>query len=442
MLKEGMDGASTERSVRRVAVIGQGYVGLPLALLFVQKGFYVYGIDADRRKIEALVRGESYLPDVAASDLKACAETGRFQPTTRYDTIRRADAVVICVPTPLTAEHTPDLQYLEAAARGIGEYLRPGQVVILESSTFPGTTREVLQPMLESASGMTAGADFHIGYSPERIDPGNRDFTVSQIPKVVSGLTEACLKRAGDFYGRVFDAVVPVSSPEVAELTKLLENSHRLINIAFMNEVAVLCDEMNIDVWEVIEAAKTKPFGFTAFYPGPGIGGHCIPVDPLYLQWKTERLGRTSQFIRISDEINRYIPAYVADRVERLIGARGAARRPKALLYGVAYKKDINDVRESPALDLVRELMRKEMEVEYHDPYIPDIEVEGRKLHSVELTPERLREADCVVIFTDHTAMPLHDIVEHARLVFDTRNATFRIRAPHVHRLGAGAREA
>lgn len=430
---------SAERLFRKIAVIGQGYVGLPLALLFVKKGFTVLGIDVDSRKIEALRQGQSYLPDVRDEEIKSGISAGRFYPTDRFSDVTEADAIVICVPTPLNAQHSPDLTILEKAVGELGKYLRRGQLVILESSTFPGTTRDVVRPALEQGSGMTAGIDFFIGYSPERIDPGNDQFGVEQIPKVVSGLSAACLEYAGALYSRIFDEVVTVSSLEVAELTKLLENSHRLINISFINEFASICDELNIDVWEVIAAAKTKPFGFTPYYPGPGIGGHCIPVDPLYLQWKAQKSGVWSKFIQIADEVNRSMPSYVASRVKALLARHSAPERAHVLIYGVAYKKDINDVRESPVLELIPLLVESGYDVSYHDPYIPEIEVAGRTYRSVDMNEDTLRSVHCVIIFTDHSVIPIEAIVASAQLVFDTRNATSGV--PHhgnVYRMGAG----
>lgn len=431
---------NTKDLIQTIAVIGQGYVGLPLSLLFVSKGFTVYGVDKDLGKIRALSRGKSYLPDVTDEELGESLDTGRFHPTEQTGCIAGADAIIICVPTPLNSEHSPDLTILERAVADISQYLQKGQLVILESSTYPGTTRDVVKPALEQGSGLVAGTDFYIGYSPERIDPGNENFTVEQISKVISGLTPACLERAGDLYGRVFESVVNVSSPEVAEFTKLLENAHRLINISFINELATICDEMNIDIWEVIEAAKTKPFGFTPYYPGPGIGGHCIPVDPLYLQWKAQKLGKTSKFIEIADEVNRNAPHYIAGRVKTLLERHQAPEKANLLIYGVAYKKDINDVRESPALDLVSLLVNSGHQVSYHDPYIEEIEVGGEVYQSVDLNEEVLRNAHCVIIVTDHSVIPIDKIAAFAPIVFDTRNVTEKLdHAPHIYRLGTGA---
>ncbi|TXK84650.1 nucleotide sugar dehydrogenase [Paenibacillus sp. N3.4] len=432
-------GSGSDHSFQQIAVIGQGYVGLPLALLFVNKVHTVFGIDVDPGKIEALRNGKSYLPDVMDEEIVSCLATGRYYPTDRFEKVTEADAIIICVPTPLNSSHSPDLTILEKAVSEIGKHLRKGQLVILESSTYPGTTREILQPMLELESGLTAGIDFHIGYSPERIDPGNENYKVEQIPKIISGLTKQCAECAQALYSSVFDMVVRVSSTDVAELTKLLENSYRLINISFMNEIAAICDKLNIDVWEVIEAAKTKPFGFTAFYPGPGIGGHCIPVDPLYLQWRANKFGTESKFIQLSDEVNRSIPNYIVNRVRTLLSRQSEPGHARVLIYGVAYKKDINDVRESPALDLIRLLVEAGLSVSYHDPYIPEIQVNGSTYQSVEINDEMLQHTGCVIIFTDHSAIPLEQIVTHAPIVFDTRNVTAGMHDKHhVYRLGAG----
>lgn len=446
MMNQGSP-ASHSEAPRSAAVIGLGYVGLPLALLLVEKGFVVYGIDVDERKVNRLISRSSYLPDVRDDQIAAAMDSGRFHPGTEMAKAGEGDAVIICVPTPLTSFHTPDLSYLQSAAKAVGEHLRQGQTVILESSTYPGTTREVLVPMLEQTSGLRAGKDFYVGYSPERIDPGNTQYTVEQIPKLISGLTEECGDRVEALYSRVFDRVVRVSSPEIAEMAKIVENSHRLVNISFVNELAWICEKMNIDVWEVIDAAATKPFGFTPYYPGPGIGGHCIPVDPLYLQWKARAFGAESQFIALSDQFNRSIPRLVADKVFDLVrlteGDRSDAERarpPLIVIYGVAYKKDVNDVREAPALELIEILLSKGAAVAYHDPYVDQIEANGMQLTSVELSDALLQSADCVIILTDHTGIPVERIVKQAKLVVDTRNATAAVarHTGHVYRLGAG----
>jgi len=450
MMKQGSP-ASQSETPHSAAVIGLGHVGLPLALLFVEKGFIVYGIDVDERKVNRLISRSSYLPDVQDDQIAAAMDSGRFFPGTDMAKAGEGDAVIICVPTPLTSYHTPDLSYLQSAAKSVGEHLRQGQAVILESSTYPGTTREVLVPTLEQMSGLRAGKDFCVGYSPERIDPGNSQYTVEQIPKLVSGLTVECGDRVEEIYSRVFQRVVRVSTLEIAEMAKIVENSHRLVNISFVNELAWICEKMNIDVWEVIDAAATKPFGFTPYYPGSGIGGHCIPVDPLYLQWKAKAFGAESKFIALSDELNRSIPQLVANKVFELLRTSGVdqadvggTRQPLIVIYGVAYKKDVNDVREAPALELIEILISRGAEVAYHDPYVDEIEVAGRKLSSVNLTDALLQSADCVIILTDHTGIPSERIVKHAKLVVDTRNATAAVSgaAGHVYRLGGGMKVA
>lgn len=429
----------TEHSPEHVAVIGQGYVGLPLALLFAKKSHTVFGIDVDSNKIEALRNGSSYLPYVKDEEIKSVLATEKYIPTNCFDAIEAAHAIIICVPTPLNRLHSPDLTILEQAIAQVGKNLQKGQLVILESSAYPGATKEILQPVLERVSGLSAGIHFHIGYSPERIDPGNGDYHIEQIPKIISGLTNRCTEMAHSLYSSVFDKVVTVSSLDVAELTKLLENCYRLINISFMNEIAIICDKMNIDVWEVIEAAKTKPFGFSAFYPGPGIGGHCIPVDPLYLQWRASKFGLESKFIQLSVEVNRSIPHYIVNRLHDLLSERSKSQQARILLYGIAYKKDINDFRESPALELIRLLRGIRYVVSYHDPYIPEIAIDGNIYTSVEITNERLLHTDCVIIFTNHSVIPLEQIITYAPLVFDTRNVTFGLKGmEHVYRLGTG----
>jgi UDP-N-acetyl-D-glucosamine dehydrogenase len=420
---------------RSVAIVGLGYVGLPLAILFVEQGDHVIGIDVDQTKIEALKKGLSYSKDLTDEELEAARVTGRFQPTTQFDDLGKTEAVIICVPTPLSANQVPDMSFLHAAVTDIGKRLRPGQLIVLESSTYPGTTTEVIVPILERESGLIAGRDFHVGYSPERIDPGNKRFKVRDIPKVVSGLTPDCLKRTVALYSNAFDQLVQVSSPEVAEMTKLLENTYRLVNISFMNEMAMVCDGMGIDLWEVIEAAKTKSFGYAAFYPGPGAGGHCIPVDPLYLQWRAGAFGLKSSFIELAEKLNHVMVDYLADRVLDMSNKAGYS----VFIYGVAYKKDIDDVRESAALTLIERLLDIGTEVAYHDPHVSRIVVRDRVLDSVELSDERLQEADCVFLMTDHTGIPVQRIVANARKIVDARNVTSGIEEKHIYRVGSGA---
>ena len=428
-----------QRESMKIAVIGQGYVGLPLSLLFVNKGFQVFGIDLDKGKIDSLRQGRSYLPDVTDKEITDSNHTGRFVPTDRYDSVSEAEAIIICVPTPLTTSHLPDLTILERAVAGMAKFLRKGHCVILESSTYPGTTREIVKPILEKESGLVAGTDFYLGYSPERIDPGNETYKVENIPKLISGITPSCIERISNLYARAFQKVVSVSSPEVAEMSKLLENSHRLINISFINEIATICDALNIDIWEVIEAAKTKPFGFTAYYPGPGIGGHCIPVDPLYLQWKAQEEGISSRFIQLSDEINRSIPSYLASRVNALLRKHSAPANANVLIYGVTYKKDVNDVRESPVLDLIFQLQASGYTVSYHDPYVPSVKLSDTVYYSIEVDESNLRNAHCVIIATDHSVIPIRDILAYAPMIYDARNITAGLNGNgKVYRIGTG----
>jgi UDP-N-acetyl-D-glucosamine dehydrogenase len=410
----------------RVGVIGLGYVGLPLARAFVERGLPVLGFDVDAAEVGALARGASYIghiPDEAVARMRA----GGFEPTDRFDRLDEPDAVIICVPTPLTDAREPDLTYVVRSAEAIARRLRPGQLVVLESTTYPGTTREVVRPILES-SGLRAGADVFLAYSPEREDPGNPRYSAPTIPKVVGGLDPASLEVAAALYARVVVEVVRVSSPEVAEACKILENTYRAVNIALVNELKVLYDRMGIDVWEVIEAAKTKPFGFQAFYPGPGLGGHCIPIDPFYLSWVARKHGMATRFIELAGDINTGMPAYVVGKVADALNDRGKpVRGSRVLLLGMAYKKDVDDPRESPGFELMDRLMGKGAEVEYHDPHIPSLppmrHYPHLRMDSVALTAEALASADCVVVVTDHSTYDWPWIAEHARLIVDTRGA-------------------
>jgi UDP-N-acetyl-D-glucosamine dehydrogenase len=428
---------TTNKGQRTVAIIGQGYVGLPLALLFVKKGFHVMGIDLDRRKIEMLNNGKSYITEIPDRDIQEAISTARYTPTDQFSFMEAAEAIVICVPTPLTSYGTPDLSYLTQAAAEIGSRLKKGQLVILESSTYPGTTREVLLPVLNK-TGLQVGSDFFVAYSPERVDPGNEEYPVEKIPKVVSGITPACLSRVEELYGQLFIQVHPISSTDAAEMTKLLENSYRLINISFINELAMICDVLNLNLWEIIEAASSKPFGFKAFYPGPGIGGHCIPVDPSYLLWKIKQYGINSDFIQISNAVNHTMPVYITQQLKQYL-AQKSLTGSNILVYGAAYKRDIADYRESASLELIHMLQIEGADVFYHDPYIPSLRLGDNKYESLELTEETLKKMDCVVIATDHSSMPLELILEHAPLVYDTRNVTKSVTGKaKIVRLGGG----
>jgi UDP-N-acetyl-D-glucosamine dehydrogenase len=415
-----------------VGVIGLGYVGLPLALTMVEAGKRVVGLDVDGTKVERLEAGQSYIRHIAASRIVAAGE--RFRATSDFRALEGCDAVIVCVPTPLTEGREPDLSYVSKTAETIAEHLRPGQLVVLESTTYPGTTEEVMQPILERG-GLRVGRDYHLAFSPEREDPGNPRFNTKSIPKLVGGVTAECGEVARALYGSFLETVVVVSSARVAESAKLLENIYRSINIALVNELKMLFERMGIDVWEVIEAAGTKPFGFTPFFPGPGLGGHCIPIDPFYLTWKARHYDFSTRFIELAGEVNTGMPYWVVDKVvEALNQGSRAINGAKVFVLGVAYKKDVDDLRESPSLKVIEILESRGAKVSYNDPYVPSLRArklrhyETFALDSVELTERTVSEADCVLIATDHTAYDYDWIVRHARCVVDTRNATKKVR--------------
>jgi UDP-N-acetyl-D-glucosamine dehydrogenase len=415
------------KQTARIGIIGLGYVGLPLARAFAAKGFAVLGFDIDPSKIDKLQRGESYIGHIPAQVIREMREA-RFEATTRFERLDEPDAIIICVPTPLTEAREPDLTYIVNSAKAIAARLRRGQLVVLESTTYPGTTRQVVQPILE-AGGLRAGQDFLLAFSPEREDPGNPTFSAPTIPKVVGAADAGSLETAATLYGKVVVRVVRVSSPEVAEATKILENTYRAINIALVNELKVLYDRMGIDVWEVIDAAKTKPFGFQAFYPGPGLGGHCIPIDPFYLTWVARKYGLTTRFIELAGEINTSMPAYVVSKVgDALNEHRKPIKGSKVALLGMAYKKDVDDPRESPGFELMELLLHKGAVVTYNDPHIPQLprmrHYPNLHMASQPLTADYLKAQDCVLIATDHSAYDWAWIVEQSPLVVDTRNAT------------------
>jgi len=410
----------------RVGIIGLGYVGLPLAKAFTDQGIAVVGFDVDTAKVVKLARGESYIGHIDNEAVSAMTRQG-FEATDRFERLGEPDAIIICVPTPLTDAREPDLTYIINSAKAIAARLRPGQLVVLESTTYPGTTRDVVQPILE-ATGLKAGQQFFLAFSPEREDPGNPTFSAPTIPKVVGGLDAASRELATTLYGQVVVRVVSVSSPEVAEACKILENTYRAVNIALVNELKVLYDRMGINVWEVIDAAKTKPFGFQAFYPGPGLGGHCIPIDPFYLTWVARKYGMATRFIELAGEINTAMPAYVVSKVADALNEHGkAVKGSKITLLGMAYKKDVDDPRESPGFELMDLLLKKGADVEYNDPHIPTLppmrHYPHLRMSSQHLTPEYLRTRDCVLIATDHSAYNWEWIAEHSVLVVDTRNA-------------------
>ncbi len=417
----------------RIAVVGLGYVGLPLIRAFVAAGYRTVGFDVDEEKVERLRAGRSYIGHIPSEWIARCVDEGTFEPTAEMSRLAEADAILICVPTPLNESRDPDLQYIEGTGRHIAAALRPGQLVVLESTTYPGTTRDVLLPIL-SQSGLAAGKDFFLGFSPEREDPGNADFSAERIPKVVGGIDEASGRLAELLYRQAVVEVVRVSSCEVAEACKILENTYRAVNIALVNELKVLMDRMGVDVWEVIDAAKTKPFGYQAFYPGPGLGGHCIPIDPFYLSWVARRMGMPTRFIELAGEINTSMPQYVVRKVvDALNDVRKPLRGSKVLLLGAAYKRDVEDVRESPTFELMELLEHGGAELSYHDPYVPRLPKMRNwnfaGMTSVELTATTLAGQDCVLVSTDHSSYDWEFIVQHAPLIVDTRNATKHVQA-------------
>ncbi len=410
-----------------VGVIGLGYVGLPLLLAFHENGFRVLGFDVDESKPAMLKEGKSYLKHIGKEMIAPLVGSPNFDATNDFSRLPEADALLICVPTPLDKHRDPDLSYVESTARTISEHLRKGQLVILESTTYPGTTEELVKPILEE-SGLVCEKDFYLAFSPEREDPGNKNFNTKTIPKVVGGVGEMATKLAVQLYSEVITSVHPVSSPAAAEMTKLLENIFRSVNIALVNEMKIVADKMGVDIWEVIEAAKTKPFGFMAFYPGPGLGGHCIPIDPFYLTWKAREYGISTRFIELAGEINTYMPTYV---IEKLVWALNSHQKSlkgaKVLVLGVAYKPDIDDLRESPALEIMELLAQWGADMSYNDPYIPALPKTRKHcfgMESVELTPEVLSNSDAVLIATDHSSYDYEFIAKHANLIVDTRNAT------------------
>jgi UDP-N-acetyl-D-glucosamine dehydrogenase len=423
-----------------VGVVGLGYVGLPLIVELARSGFRATGIDLDERKIAAINRGESYIKDVPTSDVADLQSAGRLSATSDASVIGSLDTLNICVPTPLRKTKDPDLSYVVSAVEMIAAHLRPGQLVILESTTYPGTTDEVVRPILERR-GLVAGRDFFLAFSPERVDPGNATWTTKNVPKVVGGITPVCTRLARELYTGSIDHVVEVSSPKVAEMVKLLENTFRAVNIGLVNELALMCDRLRINVWEVVDAAATKPFGFMAFYPGPGLGGHCIPIDPFYLSWKVKEVGFEARFIELAGHVNGNMPHHVVTKIADALNSHAkAVRGSTVLVLGVSYKRDIDDFRESPALDVMAELERKGAHVIYHDPYVPHVAARewsvGREITSVPLTQAALRDADCVVILTDHRVFDYDAIRRQARLIVDTRNA-IGASAPHIFKLGA-----
>ncbi len=412
-----------------VGVVGLGYVGLPLSMLFCEVGHHVIGVDVNPDAVQRLISGQSYIEDVESSVLKQHIDSGAFRPTTDYDNLKDAQIISICVPTPLRKSKDPDMAYVANAAETIAEVLVAGQTVILESTVYPGATEELILPIL-SKNGLEVGKDFYLAFSPERVDPGNTQFSIREIPKVIGGITPQCTEKAVEAYQSIFPKVSTVKSTKEAEMAKLLENTFRSVNIGLINELALVAHKMDIDIWEVIEAASTKPFGFMPFYPGPGLGGHCIPVDPFYLSWKAKMVAAETGFIELAGRVNANMPLHVVDRLSRLLNDRGKPiNGSKVLVLGVAYKRDVSDMRESPALDVLGLLHQSKADVSYHDPFVSQFDYLDQTWNSVKLSESLIAEQDCVVILTDHTHYDYERIAKHASQVFDTRNATKNIRS-------------
>ena len=430
--------AELEEKIRkrqaRVAIVGLGYVGLPLAAEFSRNGFPVTGIDLDSRKVAQLQSGRSYIQDVASEEIASLRSQGRFRATTDFGVLAEMDTVSICVPTPLRKTKDPDLSYILSAVEQVQKHLHPGMLVVLESTTYPGTTEELILPRLQE-TGLEVGRDFFLCFSPERVDPGNRHFNTRTIPKVVGGETPACTRLGAALYSQAVEQVQPVSSTKVAEMVKLLENTFRSINIGLANEMAILCDRMKIDVWEVIEAAATKPFGFMPFYPGPGLGGHCIPIDPFYLSWKAKMDGVEARFIELAGQINGAMPQFVVNKIQMALNDHSqSVKSARIHVLGVSYKRDVDDIRESPALDVMALLGRLGARLSYSDPHVPSLPLDGKQLHSQAILPI-CQEADCVVLITDHSQFDYATIAHHSRLIVDTRNAFRAYRMDKIIRL-------
>jgi len=418
-----------------LAVVGLGYVGLPLAVGFARKGFFVTGLDKDRDRVMGVQQKKSHILDVPTKELAAVVSKGRLSASTDFSCLRKMDVILICVPTPIKRRYTPDISYILSAVRTVTQYLKKDTLIILESTTYPGTTNELIRPELEK-SGLKAEKDFYLSFSPERIDPGNKHYDVTTIPKVVGGLSLISGRLTKLLYEKIIKNIHLVSCAETAEMTKLLENSFRIINIGWINEVAIMCHKLGIDIWEVIEAAKTKPFGFMPFYPGLGVGGHCIPEDPLYLYWKARQYGFSSKYIKLSADTNHYMPVYVVSRIEALLKKnRKSLSKARILVIGVTYKKDVKDLRKSTALRLIKLLEQKYARVDYHDPLIPFLEIGGIHKKSISLTPANLKSYDCVVAAVDHTKVNYRKVLKSARLIFDVKNIFGAVAGSKVERL-------
>src|SRR4051812_16250748 len=431
-----------ENRTARVGVVGLGYVGLPLAVEFARAGFMTTGIDLDPKKVAAIERGDSYIPDVSSDDVMAMRRSGRISAVTTFASVADLDTINICVPTPLRKTKDPDMSYIVSAVEKIAQYLHPGMLIILESTTYPGTTEELVQPMLE-AGGLKAGGDFFLAVSPERVDPGNPTFNTHNVPKVVGGVGPQSTELASLLYGAAIETIVPVSSPQAAEMVKLLENTFRMVNIGLVNEIALMCDRLGLDVWEGVKAAATKPFGFMPFYPGPGLGGHCIPIDPFYLSWKAKQTGFDPRFIELAGQINGGMPHFVADKIgDALNRHQKSINGSTVLILGIAYKRDIDDMRESPSLDVMALLHQKGAHVRYADPYVPNLPARawhgGFDMTSEPLTAAALAEADCVAILTEHRTVDYDMVLDASRIIVDTRNAIGGTH-DHVFKIGAPA---
>ncbi len=424
-----------ETKKAKVGIVGLGYVGLPLALEFVRSGYCVTGIDKNKERVKSLNKGASYVIDVKSEDIAQFIEKGILCVTDDVGVLATLDAVSICVPTPLTKTKDPDMSYIINVGQEVKNYMHKDQLFVLESTTYPGTTEELVLPILEEG-GLKVGKDFYLAFSPERIDPGNKKYTVKNIPKVIGGVTQQCTELAGCLYGHIIENIIPVSSPRVAEMVKLLENTFRNVNIALVNEIAIMSERLGIDVWEVIDAAKTKPFGFMSFYPGPGLGGHCIPIDPLYLSWVAKKNGFELRFIALADQINSSMPEFVVEKItDALNDAEKSVKGSNIHILGVAYKKDVDDLRESPALEIMNILRLKGAKITYTDPHIPEINYQKLSIKSRPLSKEVLSKVDCSVIVTDHSNFDYNVIVSHSKLIVDTRNALKGMNKKHIVRL-------
>jgi UDP-N-acetyl-D-glucosamine dehydrogenase len=418
----------------RIGIIGLGYVGLPLAAGFAKKGFNVTGFEVDGKKAASIKKGVSYIADVPSATVKQLVSRGLLGATTDFSRLRHCDTIIICVPTPLRKSKDPDVSYIVSATEKVAAVLRKGQLIVLESTTYPGTTRELVMPMLED-TGLKCGKDFFLAFSPERVDPSNKTYTIENTPKLVGGITPCCGELGQELYTNVTVKSIMVSSPEAAEMVKLLENTFRAVNIALVNEVALMCDRLKLDVWEIIDAAATKPFGFMPFYPGPGIGGHCIPLDPHYLSWKLKTLNFYPRFIELAGEMNSKMPEHLVDRIGSALNTRGLAfKNSRVLILGMAYKKDVSDVRESPALDVCQLLREKQAKIDYYDPFIPSVEIAGIRMKSIK-NLKNIGAYDVAVITTNHSAVDYRQVVKRSRIVVDSRNATKGIKSPKIIKL-------